>query len=1017
MRDLAASSSVKFKKMGAEAIASAKRALLSGSVNEIIIAGERVNVTDTSPDSVKSHSDIAPISYYLDDATPGKIQTMEEIFSGSIEFSEENPVPPCKSEDRILLINALNKRLRLLSDELEIRRTKNSIVTRALVQHHRKLETMISALKDSSECNQYDGVVSDFIRVEHDKAIEKLVLQFAFLVLQGTDPVDLDGHPGIKAKAGNAKELVKILSVNPITDTEIEIYKGLRKNVIPDIILKILNKDGSGIDSLQPMIDAAAAEKLAQLVLVIIDIINENEALNDVFAIDRARILSNSDPGTQITEIVRWLVAKYLKIQAEAAGCAERVNRLGEEVGRLQASMDTLKHDADRLKRERDAAVHKVTLITTELATTKAENDALKAAAETTRLALEENATEISRLKALIERHADELAAARAVAAKAGDSARTLHNVEAQLAALKAENAVIGPLKAKLAAAEARVAELEAEAGAAPGPDRSAELAGELAAARAEAASARTAAEDAARGESAAKDRAAAAEADSRNAKDELSKLRGELAERDRARTEMDARLAAAAADVAKLKGQLQAAQAAHGSALAGISADAQNKGAAAAAAGEAAAAAAAAMRDARAALAAKTAELDRLSAERAANMTELEDLRRRVLTAEGNLAAEKAASKEMHDYLVKLSTAITNGDKIPVAPLGIPSLPELVRNITTMQEKASSNQCFLAYYVKFFMKLIFGQPGGRDAYNAVKGDLTALKGTSSNYETLTYITRSFNDPSIRLDTFVPNTAVTRIMGAVFGPDAVDPRDTAVPTRRERNQYDMIMLFIVASQLYLVEIQGSIKGCRVPDEVLNPVLGGPLPPPAYSPPAYTPPAYTSPAYTSPAAPEPIYPSRAQSPSPASPSPASPSPASARAFNVEDEDKPLYTPPSPIRAPTPSPSTLYPPSPTPRGTGYAPDAHTKEQADLALRSIQGIIKTASGGGGRAPKPLSPQEKSTYRSDSKILIDYCSYGDAKHPLSRYPSPDSGVCQAYSKAKSGIKESAFTNGLPRL
>ena len=946
-------------------------------MNEIIIAGERVNVTDTSPK--KQHVDIAPITYYLADPTDAKIKVLEGIFHGSIEFSEENPIPPCKQEDKNLLENALERRLRFLSTELEKKRAKNSIVTRALVQHHRKLETMISALKDSSECNQYDGVATDFIKTQQDKTIEKLVLQFAFLVLQGTDPIDLTGHPAIQGKAANAKALVKMLSVNPITEAEIDIYKGLRKNVIPDSILKILNNEGDGIAAFQPTIDAAAAEKQKQLVLAVIDIIEANEALKNQFTIDRARLLENPDPGAQITAIVQWLVGQYVLIQVDADACAERVRRLGEEAEGLHRDIVALQGETARLIQVRGEAITAKEVAERELGAVKAENTTLKEGAQENATQIAANEAQINRLQEKIRTNADELNAAKATAARGEAAQAALNDVNARLRALEGE---IRPLRAKAAAAEARVAELEALLAARPAPERSAELEGELAAARAEAAAAR-------RDEQAAAARATTAEAVTQDATAKIEDLKRQLAEAKRSNADLSGKISAAAEDVRRLQAQLAGAQATHGAALAGVAADATRSSSEAASAQAAAARAAAEIQDVKANLQRKTAELEQLKAERAATEEEVAALRRRTLSAEQNLAAEKATTKALHDYLVKLSTAISRGEAIPAAPVGIPTLSELIRNIDDIRGKKSQYQCFLAYYVKFFMTLIFGQPGGREAYGAVKADLDNLKQGSGNYETLIAIGGYLNGESTYpLGAFVPNESASVIMTKIFGSDAGDPM------RRERNQYDMVLLFIVASQLYLVEIESTIKECRVPTEVTRPTFGPPLP------------------AVPRAAPEPRYPLLPRYDDPGA--------AGAAAFNVDDSyGRPL----DPLPRPTPYQAAPSPaaapraPSPTSQGQAYAPDAHTKQQAELALQSIKNIIKTATGGGGRAAKPLSPSEKSTYRADSKVILDYCSYGDAKHPLTRYPAPDSVVCQAYNTTKTSIKQTAFENGLPRL
>jgi predicted nucleic acid-binding Zn-ribbon protein len=980
------------------AIADAKLRLKTGSANEIIIAGERVR-TNNDANYVR-HPDVAPISFYLDNPNDAAIKVLREIFIGVPEFDEENPLPPCDGDKAGILMSALERRMGLLSDEIREKRTSTSIKTKALIRHYRKLEVMVDSLNTSVGCNKYGEVPPDTITIQQQNRIEDLTRQFAFLVLQGIDPIDISGDQDLVTKAGNAQSLISLLEVNMITENELTQYLNMRKT-IPTFIMNILDKSGAGRAGFQNVIDGMALQRQTELALRVIQIVEES-TIGDEFASVSSAIRAMPSPGDKIVGVVEWVVSQYVQCNAAAAAAADRINRLTDQADTLQASIDTLTAENARMVQQRDASI--TGRAEAEAALTRAEGDRDAAVRDKQAVSglIEAKVEEIGELQAELGRVKGLLASEQEKVNRASGVQAGLDRVNAQLASMTSDRdrlaAELRPLRDRAAAAEAALAKAtgrasQAEAALAeykaanPGSNTGelAALRGELAAAKVAVTAAQAAAATAAADIQAADARAAAAEdatraADQRalTAEAKVTQLNAEMRRVVSDLADKERRLREAAADVDKLRAHIDSLNSGHKDALDTLARERDAKAAEAGNIRGAVGVAAAGIEDARRALAAKQAEIDDLKRKYAEQADSLRGLQEAAAAAQRALEAEQSQTAKLMNYLGKLSTAVTNGTELPVFDGPIPQIKELMEKINKLRANGDPSRylCLLSYYVKFFMTLLFNQPGGKGAYSAVKDYVGVISGKSDLYLTS-------DECYALLETLKPN------LDDGFN---VELRDTGLDTILKNvfgdagNTSKSVALFTVVTQIYLSKLYsiGKLPGCRVAPIITDPTgnmrKGDGIAVPAV-------PAV-------PAAPIPRY-------NPYTPDPIpEPSPAAQRAFNVEEVD----------RAPSIQPDRI----------AYAADAHTKFDAERALQSVQSIINKAVGGNGFAAKPLVPVEKSTYRAESKIIADYCSYGkDSRHPLSRYPQPDNGVCQLYeaTKAKLNRTQKGFDNGIPRL
>lgn len=947
------------------AIADAKLRLKTGSANEIIIAGERVRLNGDA--NYVRHSDVAPITFYIENPGANTIKVMQKIFTGMPEFDEENPLPPCNGDEAGILRSALERRRDILFEEIEEkRRSSKGIKMDALVRHHQKLEAMLDALDTASGCNPYGEVPPDAITVQQQQRLEALTRQFAFLVLQGIDPIDISGDATLLAKSGNAKALVEMLEINTVTETELTRYLNMRKT-IPIIIMNILDKSGTGRAAFQAVIDAMVIEQQNQLVLRIVQIIKESDIGHIYTGAEIERNVNGQPhPADKIAMIVEWLVQSYVDSNGRAEEAEGRVEGLRTRVGELERENRGLREEQDRLIAARDAALRaqaaaEAATVRVESERDEARRDILAKNVQITDMAarLEQAADEIERLKAELAEQRAKVAAADALQATLDGVRRELaeaiserDRLAAEVAALRsraeAAEAALAAASGRVTAAEAALTAYRETAPVNTGADRIAALEAELAAAQAAKAAAEAAAARCAEALRAAEDRAAAAEQSGRDANarattagQELARVKAEFAAAKRKFEDAQKALRDAAADLEEMRAYIAKLQAQ----IAALTADKNNTAADAANKSGTVALAAAAIADARAALAAKQAELDALRARCAEQGQRMGDLEAAAAKARRDLEAERRKSADLLAYLASLSTAIQNGTDLPDygAAYDRTAIADLHQKIAGLKGKADPSKylCLVAYYVKFFMTLLFNQPGGKLAYDSILIYLekTVFGKSIRMVETPEcegYLTglQAAMDGGREINTPLTDRNLLQILRNVFGEDGY--------------VYKCIALYVVTSQLYLAKL-GTIPHCRIAPIITDPKNNMPR----------------------------------GGGTAAATAPASAGQVAAR--------YPSYVP-APAPAPAKEPPDEYK---APHKIAYAADAITEPQAAGALAALRAHQKRTKQEAVRGVI-LKPD-----RSNMNTLDQYCSYGSAKHPLTRYPKPnEEGICAPYYK-----------------
>jgi predicted nucleic acid-binding Zn-ribbon protein len=386
-----------------------------------------------------------------------------------------------------------------------------------------------------------------------------------------------------------------------------------------------------------------------------------------------------------------------------------------------------------------------------------------------------------------------------------------------------AENAA-GEAGARAATAEAALAAYQRDNPGGDG-DELARLQGELAAARAAEESARAAAAEAIadlRRVEAERDaaKAATAEANRRanTATEKIAALEAEIAGLRQARADDNAKLAAASDDVKRLKATIAEITGRDGADIGKLTEENRGlKGEIAELRGQVGPYQTQ-IEDLRAQLRAKTAELEdlrRSCGEKDFRISQLEVENRRIRE---ELEAERARSTRLLAYLTELSTAITRGGPIPALPADVPDIGDLIIKIGELRTNADPSKylCLLSYYVKFFMTLLFNQPGGKAAYNALKDYIgpsissgLGIIDEAKCYTFLESLKRTFDGAQGGIDLI--NSGLDIILQKVFG--------------EANDLYRSVAAFVVASQLYLSRLYGlkRLPGCRVAPIILDPI--------------------------------------------------------------------------------------------------------------------------------------------------------------------------------------------------
>ena len=418
-----------------------------------------------------------------------------------------------------------------------------------------------------------------------------------------------------------------------------------------------------------------------------------------------------------------------------------------------------------------------------------------------------------------------------------------------------------------------------------------------------------------------------------------------------------------------------------------------------------------------RAAMAALRDQLDNITRERDAAQAALAKAQADLATARADLeaanaraAASDADAKKARDTygaliakLALLSEAIVNGTEIPDL-IDIPALDAIKSKITELRTylDTSKSLCLFAYYVNFFITYIFSQRGGGDAYNYINTVIDGLPPDNTYHQLLEYYSgklqaaeEGYEIPVIRV-----NTEVIRLFRNRFEDYLRDRNDSYIM---------YLAMFIVTSQKYLISDKDVLDslGCKLPAAILRPDIVFDRAAPRVVPAAAPPPRSVAPPPAARAAAAALQP-----PAPAAPT-LTPAPATrftAPTLTPAPFAPPApapFAPPAPPRSATPPPAsppptrsvTPAPPLVLPKATGitYAADAITEEQAEDALNVIRDIIKAAKLG------RITRDNRTDYLKYKHILDSYCSYGDKKHPLDRYPEPNRAICYQYATTKS--------------
>lgn len=766
-------------KSAKRALAEAKKQLRGDGKSQVIVAGEIV-VFDNSIDTRKHPEAVPFLGKYVLDQNKAllAVGVFTKVFKAGSGFNINDPLPPCNSDEKALLMECLGTRLDTLRGDV-IRMQSDfgdSVRTRAGLERFLRLKVLIDALDKNDDCQDYDTRLVVEIDPKDDERIKALLRQFAFLILQGRYPLRKWVEKSIGAKA-----LIKALEKNPISEEDMTTYMGEYAvevpGGVPNSITNILNSTGAQAGFLETMVTAAQDTLYNQIVDAIKGTLEGdmlasfNEAVNAI---------GSALPAHQkILDILGWLVEQY-------KACMERSSTSAQAISELQALVEGRTTQLEAAMREAEAAAAAQAAAEAALAAAETNNAALQlqledqgdacaaaaaVAAETAQAAQQQLASLQAELAAVQAARGDSAELARVQAA--------LDAVGRELAAAKAQNtqqeATIRSLQGQLDAANAKVAantaELERLRNAAPETaEQAAQKAGQIAELQQQLAASQAAATRCQEALEAARRDKAAAEATAAQLRRDLAVAQAKNAKADQDAAAARTQLEQADADVQRLRATIESLQQQ-------LAAARENQGAAAAAAAAAGKAAtasqAAAVQQATNETAriqalleqavtklsecadklerarAEAAEAKRLNEVAKAQVRELQENIRNLearfmqARAEADAAQLRSSSSSEADIKYKaliadlqaLSTAILSPETAPFrGRTGNENFQKILGLVDGLRRAAKDGMskeqliCIFAHYVNFFMHAVFYQKGGAKAtYDSIENAVGSI--------------------------------------------------------------------------------------------------------------------------------------------------------------------------------------------------------------------------------------------------------------------------------------------------
>jgi len=234
------------------------------ATNQIVnILGELVSLEDKETGLSPGDPILVPFtSYYVHpDFTDGDKTTLKQAFQKVFKTSIE-PLPPCETKEKELIIKSLTYRFSLLRKIL-LENSKDSKAFRVAAEHAFRLKAYLEFFEQTAECSDA-GAESKLSRIEplDDAMIQALIRQFVFLILQGENP--LEKYQGADP---NPKQFVQRLKDGKLENFD-EFLGDYRAENLPIAarLAKLLEVSELDLDAIQKLIDEGIQKKMDEVI-------------------------------------------------------------------------------------------------------------------------------------------------------------------------------------------------------------------------------------------------------------------------------------------------------------------------------------------------------------------------------------------------------------------------------------------------------------------------------------------------------------------------------------------------------------------------------------------------------------------------------------------------------------------------------------------------------------------------------------------------------------------------------
>ena len=271
------------------------------ATNQIVnILGELVSLEDKETGLSPGDPILVPFtSYYVHpDFTDGDKTTLKQAFQKVFKTSIE-PLPPCETKEKELIIKSLTYRFSLLRKIL-LENSKDSKAFRVAAEHAFRLKAYLEFFEKATECSDA-GAESKLSRIEplDDAMIQALIRQFVFLILQGENP--LEKYQGADP---NPKQFVQRLKDGKLENFD-EFLGDYRAENLPIAarLAKLLEVSELDLDAIQKLIDEGIQKKMDEVIKKIKESVGNDPMFvganwNDLYSIfdkllEKIKVLEN----------------------------------------------------------------------------------------------------------------------------------------------------------------------------------------------------------------------------------------------------------------------------------------------------------------------------------------------------------------------------------------------------------------------------------------------------------------------------------------------------------------------------------------------------------------------------------------------------------------------------------------------------------------------------------------------------------------------------------------------------